>query len=163
MPPDYLLRPATNQDCPAVQSLVFGVLTEYGLQADPATTDTDLFDLEGHYLHRGGCFDVVTDAAGQIIASVGLQPQEHGVCELRKMYLMPEHRGRGIGKTLLYHVIQRARERGFVEIRLETAAVLKEAVAMYERVGFQRYEPAHCAARCDAAYRLLLTPATEAS
>lgn len=158
MPPDLTLRPATNADCAAVQSLVFGVLAEYGLQADPATTDADLFDLEGHYHQRGGCFDVVTDDQGNVIASVGLHPGEAGVCELRKMYVQAGQRGRGLGRGLLQHALVRAHELGFTEIHLETAAVLKEAVAMYEKAGFQRFEMAHTAARCDAAYRLVLPP-----
>jgi hypothetical protein len=41
----------------------------------------------------------------------------------------------------------------------ETASVLREAVALYERYGFRRYEPGHLAARCDAAYYLDLPPA----
>ena len=156
MPPPFQLRPATNADCASVQSLVFGILAEYDLQAAPDTTDVDLFDLEGHYQAQGGSFDVVTDQEGQIIASVGLQPHEPGICELRKMYVLPTHRGHGIGRMLLAHAINKARDLGFTEIRLETAAVLKEAVIMYERAGFQRYETPPGAARCDAAYRLVL-------
>ncbi|SKA94291.1 putative acetyltransferase [Prosthecobacter debontii] len=156
MPPGYTLRPATNADCEAVRAVVLSVLAEYGLQADLSTTDADLFDLEGHYAQRGGCFEVVVDPNGKIIASVGLQPQGEGLCELRKMYLLPQHRGRGIGRTLLDHALQRARELGFREIHLETASVLKEATAMYERAGFQPYQPEHCSARCDLAYRLML-------
>lgn len=156
MPPDFQLRSATNADGPSVQSLVFGILAEYDLQADPDTTDADLFDLEGHYHALGGSFDVVMDRNGQVIASVGLQPHEPGICELRKMYVLPAHRGHGIGRDLLSHAIRKARELGFKEIRLETATVLKEAVIMYERAGFQRYEIPPGAARCDAAYRLIL-------
>lgn len=160
MPPDFTLRPATQSDCEAVRTLVFSVLADYDLQVDPETTDADLFDLEGHYAQRGGCFDVVTNAAGQIIGSVGLQPQGEGLCELRKMYLHPQYRGLGIGKALLQHALTRATALGFTEVRLETAAVLKEAVRMYEKAGFERYVPEHSAARCDAAYRLRL-PAQE--
>ncbi|HAL71416.1 MAG TPA: N-acetyltransferase [Verrucomicrobiales bacterium] len=156
MPPEFTLRPATQADCDAVRALVFSVLADYALQVDPETTDADLFDLEGHYAKRGGCFDVVTNTEGRVIGSVGLQPQEPGICELRKMYLHPHYRGLGIGKTLLQHALSRATALGFSEVRLETAAVLKEAVRMYEKAGFQRYEPEHCAARCDAAYRLRL-------
>lgn len=156
MPPGFHLRPATQADCEGVRAVVLGVLAEYGLQSDLATTDADLFDLEGHYLALGGCFDVVTDAAGHIVASVGLQPQGAGICELRKMYLLPQHRGQGIGRALMDHALQRARELGFREIHLETAKVLKEATSMYERAGFQPYEPEHCSARCDIAYRLKL-------
>lgn len=150
------LRPATNADGPAVQAIVFGVLHEFGLQADPATTDADLFDLEGHYSARGGRFDVLVDDEGTVIGTVGLYAMEPGICELRKMYLRADQRGHGFGRLLLNHALDAARQMNFKEVHLETASVLKDAVAMYERCGFQRYEPEHCAARCDAAYRLEL-------
>lgn len=156
LPLGYILRPATNADCAAVRTIVLWVLAEYGLESDLSTTDADLFDLEGHYKSLGGCFDVVVDAEGQIVASVGLQPQGEGICEMRKMYLLPEHRGLGIGRALMEHALARARELGFTEIHLETARVLQQATRLYESVGFTPYEPEHCAARCDIAYRLRL-------
>lgn len=156
MPPGFVLRPARNADCPSVQSLVFGILADYGLQADPGSTDADLFDLEAFYQGRGGAFSVVEDPEGNIVGSVGLAPDSPDSCELRKMYVLDRCRGLGLGKELLRHALEQARRLGFKEVRLETATVLKEAVAMYERAGFQPYEPGHCAARCDAAYRLAL-------
>lgn len=156
MPPGFILRPARNADCSSVQSLVFGILAEYGLLADPGSTDADLFDLEAFYEGQGGAFSVVEDLEGNIVASVGLAPDGPDSCELRKMYVLPRCRGLGLGKELLRHALDQARQLGFQEIRLETASVLKEAVVMYERAGFQPYEPEHCAARCDAAYRMSL-------
>lgn len=157
LPAGFTLRPATNADCAAVQSVVFAVLAEYHLTVDTATTDADLFDLEKHYGEAGGSFDVVVSPRGEIIASVGIQPQGNGAGELRKMYLLSQYRGLGIGRALMQHALATARRLGLKELHLETAAVLKEAVAMYEKAGFQKYIPEHCSARCDAAYRLVLT------
>ena len=78
------------------------------------------------------------------------------------MYLATASRGHGFGRRLLEHALSRARELGFSRVVLETASVLREAVALYERYGFRRYKPEHVAARCDAAYflDLPLTPPT---
>ncbi len=149
-----ILRPATNRDRKAIEALVFGVLAEYGLKPDPTSTDMDLQDIELSYLARGGTFDVLTNEAGQMIGSVALFPISSSVCELRKMYLAAPARGSGLGRQLLEHALSRARELGFARVVLETASVLREAIALYERYGFRRYNPTHLAARCDAAYFL---------
>jgi putative acetyltransferase len=77
-------------------------------------------------------------------------------CELRKMYLRRDCRGRGYGKRLLEHALAQARERGFRRITLETASVLKEAIRLYQSYGFVPYTPAHLSPRCDQAYMLEL-------
>ncbi len=155
----HTLRAATNADGTAVQQLVFGVLREFGLQADPASTDADLFDLEAHYAATGGAFDVIVSATGEIIGCVGLYPDEPGRCELRKMYLSSACRGLGLGKALLDHALKTAIKLGFNEVHLETAFVLKDAIALYERYGFVPYQATHCAPRCDVTYRLDLRKA----
>lgn len=148
------LRPATNADCEPVRRLVFAVLAEYGLKPDPACTDADLADLERSYFARGGVFYVLQDQDGSIVGSYGLYPTEPGVCELRKMYLHRDHRGKGLGCGLLEDALTRAKELGFRRITLETASVLKEAIRLYERYGFTPARPDHLSPRCDQAYAL---------
>jgi GNAT superfamily N-acetyltransferase len=157
MPPSpadtgYRLRPATRADRAAIESVVFDVLAEYGLRPDPAGTDADLGDIEAHYYAAGGCFDVLLDPAGRVVGTVGLMARSPGVCELRKMYLRPDHRGRGLGRRLMEHALRRAAERGFTRMELETASVLREAIRLYESFGFRRFQPSHLAQRCDLAY-----------
>ena len=150
------LRLATNADCQTVADLVYAVLGEYHLQPDPECTDADLKDIERFYFHRGGVFYVLETQNGSIIGSYGLYPMEPLVCELRKMYLHRDYRGRGYGKHLLEHALVQARERGFRRITLETASVLKEAIRLYQSYGFVPYTPAHLSPRCDQAYVLEL-------
>lgn len=150
------LRPATNADRSAVEMLIFGVLREYGLAPDPEGTDADLRDIEGNYGAGGGVFDVLVDAEGEVLGSVALYRVSAEECELRKMYLAREARGRGFGRRLLEHALVHARELGFRRVKLETASVLREAVAMYERYGFRPCDSEHLPARCDAAYVLEL-------
>ena len=78
------------------------------------------------------------------------------ICELRKMYLHRDYRGKGHGKWLLEHALAEARRLGFKSVTLETASVLKEAIRLYERYGFQPCRPAHLSPRCDQAYILEL-------
>lgn len=148
------LRPATNADCEPVRSLVFAVLAEYGLKSDPACTDADLADIDRSYFARGGVFYVLEEQDGSIVGSYGLYPTEPGICELRKMYLHRDHRGKGLGRSLLEDALARAKELGFHRITLETASILKEAIRLYERYRFKPARPDHLSPRCDQAYAL---------
>ena len=148
------LRPATNADCERVRNLVFTVLGKYGLKPDPGCTDADLKDIEQSYLQRGGAFYVLEEKHGSIVGSYGLYPMEAGTCELRKMYLHRDYRGKGHGRHMLEDALAKAKQLGFRRITLETASVLKEAIRLYESHGFQPYRPDHLSCRCDQAYIL---------
>ena len=150
-------RPATNADGPAVESLVFSVLAEYGLATEPMGMDADMRDLDGFYLATGGWFGVWTDDTGTIQGTAGLRKLDVEACELRKMYLHASMRGKGHGRAILEHAIVEAKRLGFKRITLETASVLNEATRLYEKYGFRRVPcGAHGAARCDIAMTLVL-------
>ncbi len=168
------MRPATNADCERVASLVYAVLAEYHLKPDPDGTDADLRDIEQSYLTRGGLFCVLEEKDGSIIGSYGLYPisdcglqiadstsetaasTQAAACELRKMYLRRDDRGRGLGRLLLEDALANARRLGFTRVTLETASVLKEAIRLYEAYGFTPCRPDHLSPRCDQAYLLEL-------
>ena len=150
---EIIIRSASNADCGRVQNLVFGVLREYGLEPDLQGTDRDIADIEAHYITRGGIFELLENEGGELLGTCGLYPMNAETVELRKMYFAPKLRGKGFGKKTLMRMIERARARGFRKIYLETATVLREAVALYEKFGFVPTEEKHTP-RCDAAYFL---------
>lgn len=141
------IRPATAADQDAIRALVFSVLHEYDIEPAPKTTDRDLSDVEGFY--RDGMFAVLESGEGQIIGTVGLAPLSHSACELRKMYLLPRYRGRGLGGRLLKHAIERARALGFARIELNTKRIMEEAVGLYIKHGFRPVGGAPTDRRCD--------------
>ena len=147
-------RPARNTDAEGVRRVLFGVLAEYELTADHAGVDADLDDLQGNYFARGGFFDVIEDDSGTIVGSVGLYPKENGVAELRKMYLLPDYRGRGLGRGMLNRVLEFAREHNFKRIELETSSRLTDAIALYQQNGFKPITDGHLSMRCDQSYYL---------
>jgi putative acetyltransferase len=150
------LRSADNKDCQDIARLVYGVLKEYGLKPDPACTDADIKDIESSYFGRGGTFFVLEAEDGSIIGAYGLYSIDERTCELRKMYLHKAYRGKGLGRFLLDDALSKARQLGFERMILETASVLKEAIALYKSYGFIQYNPQHMSSRCDQAYRLEL-------
>jgi len=157
MSPAPTLRRATPADSAACLALVTAILGEFGLRADPGGTDADLADFETHYFARGGDFVVLRADDGTLAGTCGLYPlaptaDQPRTVELRKMYLAPALRGHGQGRRLLDWALTRARELGFRRITLETATVLRDAIALYERHGFTRTCGGAHSCRCDLTY-----------
>jgi putative acetyltransferase len=148
-------RRATNEDCAVIKNVVFAVLTEYGLNPDSDGTDLDISDLERFYFLKGGFFEVC-EVDGQIVGTWGVCPLTDGACDLKKMYLLKSHRGKGYGRAMLDRAIGKARELGFKRMELETAGVLKEAIALYLSYGFKPKSGRRLVSRCDQAFQLCL-------
>ena len=74
------------------------------------------------------------------IGCAGLQTIDGGVGELKRMWIAPSMRGQGIGRQLLADIEQRARDLRHHTLRLDTNANLPEAIALYERAGYQRID-----------------------
>jgi len=158
MEQELSFRDARSGDEAAVQAIVGSVLGEYGLAVDPAATDADLADLKANYFDRGGVFRVLVSSEGKIVGCGGLYPLADGEAEIRKMYFLPEVRGRGHGRRLLEDLVEGARRRGCKRMVLETASVLKEAISLYRSFGFKPFAREHLACRCDQAMALELAP-----
>ena len=76
----------------------------------------------------------------------GIRKLEEGICELKRMYLREEARGRGYGKELLSFAMSQARKLGYKKMRLDTLPDMQQAIRLYEKLGFYeipayRYNP----------------------
>ncbi len=156
-PNEIIIRAATNADCDRVIALVSGVLSEFNLPFDLESKDSDLKDLEESYRRSGGIFEVLEDAAGNLLGTYGLFRLDKDRCELRKMYFTREIRGLGLGRRVLERAVDHARGFGYQRIVLETISVLKEAIRLYVRFGFTPIEGAQVSTRVDQAYMLKVT------
>jgi len=91
-------------------------------------------------LREGVAFFVVREhGAPAGCGGVQICGTEYG--ELKRMYVRPRFRGRGLGKLVLTHLAEYARERGVRLLRLETGIYQKEAIGLYEGSGFRRVPP----------------------
>jgi putative acetyltransferase len=71
----------------------------------------------------------------------GLQLVGTDYAELKRMYVRPTHRRRGLGQRLLEHLETYARQHAIPRLRLETGIHQQAAIALYERLGFRRIPP----------------------
>ncbi len=149
---DFLIRPWLPRDRETAAAVIRDTLAEYGLPWEPSRADCDVVEVEASYLEVGGEFWVV-EQQGKVVGTAAYYPIKRGemAVEIRKMYLLPIARGKGLGKYLLVELEKAIAFRGFQAIWIETASVLKEAVKLYESRG---YEPATGVetARCDRVY-----------
>lgn len=158
------IREAEARDVPAVVALVAGVLGEFGLTFGVGSgTDAELRDLPGAYRDRGGAFWVVEEAAtGAIVGTCGVSPVGDGVLELRKMYLSPAVRGRGVGRALMDQALGFARSAGAARVILDTTEEMTSAIRLYEAAGFRRDDAQVRGSRCSRGYALDLKAPVDA-
>jgi len=149
---EFTIKRAEPRDGRAMQDLIADVLQEYGLTPDREKTDADVLDIEQHYRADGGEFYAVFRGA-ELSGTMGIKNLGNGVCELRKMYLPRPARGQGLGRALLQLAQDEAQRLGFHTMQLETASVLTEAIALYEKNGFKRSGGNPDVSRCDRIYR----------
>lgn len=157
------LRPITPADDRAVAHIIRTVMTEHGATGPGfAILDPEVGAMAAAYPDARSRYFVLDDD-GDVVGGAGFGPLQGGdpeTCELRKMYLLPRTRGLGLGRRLLTHVLQAAREAGFARCYLETMATMQRARALYESFGFRRRQDS-CGATghhgCDAWYELDLT------
>lgn len=148
----YLIRDWQPADRHSATTLIASVLQEYQLSCEPEGADRDVLHVEESYWARGGEFWVV-EQSGRLVGTAAYYPVTRGTraVEIRKMYLLPEVRGQGLGRYLLQTLEATIVAKGFQQIWLETATVLREAVTLYERSGYLLATGVETA-RCDRVY-----------
>ena len=103
--------------------------------------DRELAGLPGEYAPPGGRL-LLAEWEGQLAGCVALHALEPRICEMKRLYLRSQFRGKGLGRLLADHVIAEARQIGYERMRLDTIEpVMKDAVAMYRRLGFKEIAP----------------------
>lgn len=70
-----------------------------------------------------------------------IRPLAEDVCELKRMYVRPAHRGRSIGQRMLDELLSSARAMGYRKMRLDTLSQLTTALSLYRRNGFTECDP----------------------
>ncbi len=102
--------------------------------------DAELAGLPGDYAPPDGRL-LLTEYEGQLAGCGALHKLESGICEMKRLYLRPQFRGKGLGRMMAERLIADARAIGYQRMRLDTVGpVMQDAVAMYRRLGFKEIE-----------------------
>jgi putative acetyltransferase len=141
--PALVIRPITPADDPSVAAIIRAVMPEFGADGPGfAIHDPEVAAMHAAYDRPGAAYFVVV-LDDHVLGGGGVAPLDggpEGVCELRKMYFLPELRGRGAGAALMARCLQAARALGHRQCYLETLRGMDQAQALYERTGFRRLD-----------------------
>ena len=134
-----LIRPVRPSDEPAVARIIRTVMPEFGADGPGfAIVDPEVDHMCTAY-DRPGASYFVLEAGGEVVGGGGIAPLDGGAadtCELRKMYCLPQARGRGWGQRLLARCLEAAREAGYARCYLETCTGMDAAMRLYGKMGF---------------------------
>jgi ribosomal protein S18 acetylase RimI-like enzyme len=104
---------------------------------DSRGTLDDLLDIQKNYFENGGVF-LVTTKNDEIIGTGAIRKLEGDTCELKRLWLLNEHHGQGLGFRMMQELLSFAKAQGYKRMKLETDAVAqKRAVEFYKRLGFR--------------------------
>ena len=138
---EFTIRPIEARDDAAMASIIRTVMPEFGATGSGFA----ISDPEVDWMHRAyaqpRCAYFVVERDGRVVGGAGVAPLEGGdpsVCELRKMYFLPEARGIGAGAAMMTRCLAAARRIGFRQCYLETLTGMDSAMKLYERSGFRR-------------------------
>ena len=106
-----------------------------------AIHDTEVDDMATAYSSPGCAYFVIV-LDGQVCGGGGIAPLDGnpGVCELRKMYFLPELRGHGAGTALMQQCLSAARDLGYRRCYIETLTGMDAAQRLYEKHGFMAFK-----------------------
>jgi putative acetyltransferase len=141
--PAFHLRPIHADDDPAVARLIRTVMPEFGAVGAGFAIEDPEVDAMSIAYGDPRCAYWVVELDGAIAGAGGIAPlagADRSVCELRKMYFLPQLRGLGAGSALIQRCLDQARKFGYQACYLETLTHMDAAQALYVRTGFRRIE-----------------------
>jgi putative acetyltransferase len=135
------IRPIRSDDDAAIATIIRAVMPTFGASGPGfAILDPEVDHMSRAYARPGAAYFVVEDGE-RVLGGGGVAPLDGGpaeVCELRKMYFLPEARGRGAGAQMMSRCLDAARGFGYRQCYLETLEAMKDAARLYEKTGFRR-------------------------
>lgn len=140
------IRPIQQSEVPEAKRVIFTVAYEVFREASTLEESiakysaqgklSEMDDVQKNYFENGGTFLVTVDD-GRIIGTGAIRWLEEDVCELKRMWLLTEYHGQGLGYRMMQELFKTARDMGYKTIRLETDRVVQtRAVNFYKKLGF---------------------------
>lgn len=137
---NFKIREIQLKDNPKIAKVIRKILIEFGVpKVGTAYADKILDTLYEAYDTENAIYYVI-EKEGEIFGGAGIKQLDNydgNVCELQKMYFLPEARGIGLGSKMMETCLQKAKEFGFEQCYLETLPYMEDARKLYRKAGFK--------------------------
>jgi len=137
---EIIIREIEARDNVAVGNLIRQVLVELGAPKVGTAYEDKSLDILSEVYEKDNAIYFVAEIDGSIVGGAGISQLENttdNICELQKMYFLPEARGRGLGTKMMQKCLLTAKNLGYEKCYLETLSYMKSAVTLYEKTGFK--------------------------
>jgi len=135
------IRQADSQEhLQEVKSLFLEYASSVGFDLSFQNFEEELANLPGEYSPPTGALLLALDGDG-VAGCVALRKLANDVCEMKRLYVRPAFRRKGIGRALSVAIIEQARKRGYSHMRLDTVGSMEEAIRLYRTLGFKEIQP----------------------
>jgi ribosomal protein S18 acetylase RimI-like enzyme len=136
----HIVHAQTSEHYESIRSLFTQYADGLGFDLEFQNFNQELAILPGEYAAPDGCLLLAEDS-GNWAGCVALRRLEDAICEMKRLYVIPDYRGQGLGRILAQAIISEARARGYNKMRLDTIASMNAARALYASLGFYTIEP----------------------
>ncbi len=134
--PTRVVQARSAEDWADGERLIRSYLDSLPFEVDFQDVESEVAGLPSMYGLPEGALLLVRDDVGEAVGVVGVRRFGEGDAELKRMYLVPEVRGSGLGRAMAEVAVAAARSLGYRRLLLDTVASLTAAITIYEELGF---------------------------
>jgi putative acetyltransferase len=139
--PITITEASSDSDVATVRELFRAYAESLPFSLDFQGFQAELAELPGRFSPPAGCL-LIARRASMPLGIVGLKPLALGIAEIKRLYVVPEARGCGLGRALAERAIAEARAKGYERVRLDThRPSMAAAIALYRDLGFVEIAP----------------------
>lgn len=135
----FEIREIQPDDNPKIAHTIRKILIEFGVPSCGTAYEDKILDTLFEAYNMENAFYYVIEKEGSILGGAGISQLDNfegNVCELQKMYFLPEARGIGLGRKMMDLCLEKARELGYDQCYLETMPYMEDARKLYNKFGF---------------------------
>jgi putative acetyltransferase len=135
-----IIKVKTEGDVQNIRSLFEEYAASLNFDLNFQHFDQEVANLPGEYSEPHGCL-LLARSDDHVAGCIALRKMDDGICEMKRLYVRPQFRQLGLGKMLVQAIIEKARQKGYRSMRLDTVPAMERAQALYRSFGFQEIGP----------------------
>jgi len=136
----HSIAPIQSQDDAAIAHIIKSIGAEFGAIGEGfGPSDAEVEHMSQHYIMDTKSIYFVVKMENKVVGGCGLAALTNGsdIAELRKLFLLPETRGLGIGQALAEQCLNFAKQHDYQQCYLDTLSSMTAAIKLYQKLGFK--------------------------